>query len=84
MMDEWDLLDNPEDDGWVEEQFGCPYCGERRVDYLDLEQTEAGDVVQCMSCHEYYTLPIFGAIPDLDSRREDYYQAGQYPPRPLI
>lgn len=69
----------------VEKRFCCPECGENRVDYL--ENLEDG-LVYCLSCETTYSLETGEPVvsedgPDFDSRREDYYEAGLYPPFPL-
>jgi len=84
MSEDWIIEDGDSvcDDGLenhVEPQFGCPNCGETKVDYLEI--LEAGEcLVFCLTCQEGYSL----AEPDIDSRRENYYQAGILPPKPMV
>ena len=41
------------EDEIVEEAFGCPRCGERRSDFLEIDGNE---VVQCLTCGLAYSL----------------------------
>lgn len=66
-------------DAEISDGLGCPCCGETRVDWLEILEDAEHDV-HCLSCDEEYNLPT--AEPDIDSRREDYYQAGVAPPNP--
>jgi hypothetical protein len=52
-----DLRGWPEDDGGdVGAAFGCPRCGERRADRLEIEMLNAS--VLCLSCRIRYHLPL--------------------------
>jgi len=77
---EWEYGDlGDEDDDMIAEHLGCPMCGERRVDWLQILEDAEHDV-HCLACDTDYS---FVVEPDIDSRREDYYQAGITPPNPF-
>lgn len=40
-------------ESFVEEHFGCPNCGERRVDYLEIDEDNN---VHCCSCDFNYEI----------------------------
>jgi len=66
-------------------EHGCPNCRECRVDYLEI--LEDG-LVYCLSCETTYSLETGEVVVsdeqfDFDSRREDYYEAGLFPTKPL-
>ncbi len=79
LVDDPDGEDDPYGENLVAPSHGCPDCGERDVDYLQILEDAEYDV-HCLSCDTEYSLPV--AEPDIDSRREDYYQAGISPPNP--
>ena len=80
------IVDDPDEmcdddlEDFVAEGDGCPHCGERRVDYLEIQE-DAGHDVFCRSCQRGYDL-TWNTLPDIDMRREDYYLAGIAPPHP--
>lgn len=39
----------------VEEEWKCPFCGERRVDYL-VWQGEDGEIIRCEICGTLYQI----------------------------
>ena len=49
MEPEPDFVDEPE---VVSEQYGCPDCGERRIDFLVWQDDE--ETVECQSCGHRY------------------------------
>lgn len=76
-----DACDECAEEDVVEEGFGCPHCGERRVDYLQILEDAEHDVF-CLSCQTGFNFAW--NEPDIDMRREDYYLAGLHPQKPLI
>ena len=40
----------------VEQDFGCPSCGETCMDLLIWREDEAGEYVQCTTCREEYQI----------------------------
>lgn len=52
----------------VPEGWGCPSCGEQRMDYL-IQNDEDAQTVTCFSCGEVYTVD---AAPAHDPRNDDY------------
>jgi len=73
----------------VVDAFACPRCGECDVDRLE-HLNDSGTIVECSTCKlrynpqtgAYYNAPGF-IEPDIDGRRESWYQAGEIPPNPL-
>lgn len=74
------------DENFVVEENGCPKCGERHVDKLEWIMDH---VVKCATCGTEYS-PSTGGIydigpyPDIDDRREAYYENEKDPPSPVM
>ena len=41
-------VDSQEPEDEVPEELGCPSCGERRVDYLEIDEDD--ETVRCTTC----------------------------------
>jgi transcription elongation factor Elf1 len=40
----------------VPKEWGCPHCGERRIDYLSAPDDD--EVVRCETCRRKYTIQL--------------------------
>ena len=53
LVDHWNNVHKPTEGDLVEEVFGCPSCGERRMDRL-MWLAEDSEHVECQSCCYVY------------------------------
>lgn len=49
------VMDTTDPDDEVSQASGCPSCGERRIDWLVID--EDGEAVACITCGKRYSLP---------------------------
>ncbi len=47
------------EDELVAEEWSCPRCGERRMDWLEVQED---DSIECATCGQRYELPEGGEV----------------------
>lgn len=62
----------------------CPWCGALVVRTRDTMPLEPALIDDDREDFESWQRDNHPAMPDVDGRREAYYHAGQYPPKPII